>query len=174
MLNIVKKIKKAGITGLGVLIAAVALCAVAPTITPAGHVYADNNVCKVDANGKLINTDPNAAPCTLNGKICTNVNDAPTATCQTGDPAAANGCTNGDCSTIITKYVNPAIKLLTILIGLVVAISIVVGGIQYASSAGDPSKVTAAKQRITNSLLALIAYIFLFGFLQFIVPGGII
>lgn len=89
------------------------------------------------------------------------------------DPAAKQ-CSGGDCSGLITKYVNPFIRLLGALIGIVVVISLVVGGIQYSSSSGDPGKISAAKKRIANSLIALLAYFFLFFFLQWLIPGGIV
>lgn len=86
------------------------------------------------------------------------------------DPAAA-GCTGDDCN-LVRDYGVPIMNFLGAIVGIVVTISIVTGGIQYASSADDPQKVAAAKKRITNSIIALIAYLFLFGFLQWLVPGG--
>ena len=98
---------------------------------------------------------------------------------QTGD-SSANSCgvkatsaaTDNQCG-LIEKYFNPFIKLLSIIVGIVVVISIIVGGIQYAGSAGDPQKAAQAKARIFKTVFALIAFIFLYAFLQFIVPGGI-
>lgn len=80
-------------------------------------------------------------------------------------------CPKGQC--IINSYVNPAIKTLAALVGIGVTISIIVGGIQYSSAGGDPSKVAAAKRRIMKAIVALVAFIFLYAFLNFIIPGGI-
>jgi hypothetical protein len=55
----------------------------------------------------------------------------------------------------------------------VAAISLIMGGVQYSSSNGDPQKITAAKNRISTTIIALVAYMFLFAFLQFLIPGGI-
>jgi hypothetical protein len=172
MLRTSKTIQKVCLLFIGVVISLGVIHMASPGQT---QVYADtaSNKCNVDANGHIVNPDP-TKPCTLDNKICNNYNAAPSATCQTGDPAVSNGCTNGDCSGLITKYINPLIKLLTILIGIIISISIVVAGIQYGSAAGDPSKVTAARKRIWNAVLALVAYIFLAGFLNFIIPGGLI
>lgn len=85
--------------------------------------------------------------------------------------ASLNACPKGQC--IIDKYINPAIKTLAALVGVVVTISIIVGGIQYASSGDDPQKVSAAKSRIVKALLTLIGFFFLFAFLNYIIPGGI-
>lgn len=90
------------------------------------------------------------------------------------DPAADP---NVDCSKhacdLIKKYVNPFINLLSVTFGLIAVISIIMGGMQYAASTGDSQKVTQAKQRITNTLIAVVAYFFLYGFLQFLIPGGL-
>jgi hypothetical protein len=90
----------------------------------------------------------------------------------TADQAASKGA--GDGSKLITEYLSPFINFLAGIVGLVVTISIVVGGIQYASSADDPSKVNKAKQRIYNAIIALLAFLFLYLFLQWIIPGGIL
>lgn len=89
---------------------------------------------------------------------------------NSGDPA-----TRGDCKLdcIVNKYVNPATRLLAGLIGLVAAISLVYAGIQYSSAGGDPGKVQAARKRIMSTVLALLAFLFLFAFLQWLVPGGV-
>jgi hypothetical protein len=59
-------------------------------------------------------------------------------------------------------------------VGVLAVISVVVAGIQYSSSADDPATVTKAKQRIFNTVVGLIAYIFLFAFINYLVPGGIL
>jgi hypothetical protein len=92
----------------------------------------------------------------------------PTPNSTTSDPAYAGG------NSIFDDYINPFVKLLSALVGVVVAISLVVAGIQYSASGGDPSKVAAAKKRIGNAVLALIMYLFMFAFLQWLIPGGIV
>ncbi len=82
--------------------------------------------------------------------------------------------TADDTSCLFAKYINPAIQLLAGLIGVVIAISIIVGGIQYTTSEGDPQKAAAAKSRITNALIGLAAFLLLYAFLQFIIPGGVL
>jgi hypothetical protein len=92
--------------------------------------------------------------------------------------ASANICgatskADSSCNLFLKNYINPIIMLLTALVGVIAVISIIVAGIQYASSADDPGAVTKAKQRIFNTILGLLAYIFLFAFLNYLVPGGI-
>lgn len=74
----------------------------------------------------------------------------------------------------IVKYLVIFINVLTAIAGLVVVLMIIVGGIQYSAARDNPQAVQAAKGKITNALLGLIAYIFTSAFLQWIVPGGII
>ena len=96
----------------------------------------------------------------------------------------AAGCqvvaeSSGDCSNInqcdlINNYVNPLVNFLAALVGVGVVTSIVIGGIQYSSSAGDPSKASAAKNRIRNAIIALVAFLLLYGMLNFLIPGGLV
>lgn len=97
---------------------------------------------------------------------------AATAACPTLSQLHKGGSTGGGQACFISKYVNPFIKFFAGVVGVFVVISLVWGGIQYASSADDPSKVSAAKQRIMNAIIALLAFFMLFAFLQWIVPGG--
>ncbi len=88
------------------------------------------------------------------------------------------GASTGNCSTIskcdlMTKYIYPFINFLAAFVGVAVTISIVIGGIQYGSSGGDPQAVTAAKNRIRNSVIALVTFVFLYALLNFLIPGGL-
>lgn len=93
------------------------------------------------------------------------------------DPAAKkydkkHKCNRDGCD-LVDKYINPTIELLSGIIGLIASISLIAGGIQYSAAGGDPQKISAAKNRISKTILALVAYMFLAAFLQFIVPGGV-
>lgn len=84
----------------------------------------------------------------------------------------------GDCKTIskcnlMIQYVYPLINFLAALVGIAVTVSIIIGGVQYGSSAGDPQKTSAAKNRIRNSIIALVTFIFLYALLNFLIPGGL-
>ena len=65
------------------------------------------------------------------------------------------------------------INILAGLVGGIVVIMIIVGGIQYSTAGDDPQKVQGAKKKISNALLALFTFIFMFAFLQWVVPGGL-
>lgn len=95
------------------------------------------------------------------------------------ETAIKDNVSGGDCSSInncgiIDKYINPAINVMSVIFGIIVVISIVIGGIQYSSSAGDPAKVTAAKKRISNAILSLVAFMLLYAIIDFFLPGGLI
>lgn len=73
----------------------------------------------------------------------------------------------------IQGYMQDGINLLTGLAGLAITASVIIGGIQYSTSGGNPQAASAAKKRISNAFLALLALVFLYTFLQWIVPGGV-
>ncbi|HSW85248.1 MAG TPA: pilin [Candidatus Saccharimonadales bacterium] len=85
------------------------------------------------------------------------------------DPAV--DCSADSCD-LIAKYINPGINLLTAIFGLIAVISLIIGGIQFSTSEGDPQKASSAKNRISGTIIAIFAYALLYGFLQFLVPGG--
>ncbi len=89
------------------------------------------------------------------------------------DPETGKTATDAGCN-LVTKYVNPIIKILSGLAGVAVIIGIIYGGILYASSAGDAQQVAKSKLIIRNSVIALLAFFFLYAFLKFLVPGNII
>src|SRR4051812_3857847 len=73
----------------------------------------------------------------------------------------------------IVKDLNLIINFLSAGVGIVVVAIIILGGIQYSAAGGSPDATAKAKQRILNGLIALLAYIFIFAFLQWLIPGGI-
>ena len=115
-------------------------------------------------------TFPNGITLT-HGQAASSVNGATAA--ETAKNLGGN-CLDAKNCDLIKNYVNPFINLLSALVGVAVVISIVIGGVQYGSSAGDSSKVAAAKDRIRNSILALITFMFLYALLNFLIPGGLV
>ena len=109
------------------------------------------------------------ADCDAGGKGCIECKNG---SCK--DPAANAGtsCNDHACD-LVKKYVNPLINLLSVSFGLIAVISLIYGGIMYSASQGDPQKVSSAKNRIQMTIIAIVGYFFLYGFLQFLIPGGI-
>lgn len=79
---------------------------------------------------------------------------------------------SGNCQ--ILNRILQATNALSGIVAIVIVMMIVIGGIQYSSAGGDAQKVAGAKKRIYNAIFAFIAYIFMFSFLQWIVPGGVL
>jgi hypothetical protein len=89
------------------------------------------------------------------------------------DPAfATGGCSGANC-TFIDAYINPFIKLLSALVGIVAVIFVIFGAIQVSTSAGDPQKSANGKNHIRNAIIGMVAYVLLFATLNWLLPGGI-
>ena len=57
-------------------------------------------------------------------------------------------------------------------VGVVSIIGIIIGGVVYITAGGDASKTKQGITYITNAVIALVVFIFLFMLLNFMVPGG--
>jgi hypothetical protein len=73
----------------------------------------------------------------------------------------------------IAEYLKLILQLLGGGIGLIITLMLIIGGVQYITSAGDPARIKAAKQRIQDALIALFLFLTAYAFLIFIVPGGL-
>lgn len=91
------------------------------------------------------------------------------------NPTRQTDCNGGDCinQNYIVVMAKWAINILSATVGIVVTAVIIFAGIEYSSSAGDPQRTAAAKSRIINAIIALIAYMFLYVALQWLIPGGL-
>jgi len=58
-------------------------------------------------------------------------------------------------------------------IGVAAVLMVTVGGIQYITARDNAQAVASAKQRIINVVIGLVAFMFLYAFLQWLIPGGI-
>ena len=125
-------------------------------------------------------TSPAVINCSSSRGTCPSCNSETANSCLLCQSSSSNtSCQSNNICTVggnclFSNYINPVINLLSGMVALVVIGSIIAGGIQYSASAGDPQKTAKAKARITNSILAFLAYIFLYAFLQFIIPGGLL
>ncbi len=98
-----------------------------------------------------------------------------TALAVNGQQVDVCGTSSGaaNCNVFIEKYINPLVLVLTTLVGIAAVLSIIIAGIQYSASADDPGTVTKAKQRIFNTIIGLVTYIFLLALFNWLIPGGI-
>ena len=126
-------------------------------------------------------TTPHCAPApstdsaTPPNPTCGAADSANTSDCIpfTADPAATCNTSGIECSGIFTKFVDPLIKFVTIGVGVIVVIVIIIGGIQYATSGGNPQATANARKKIFNAILALVVFALLYALLNWLVPGGI-
>ena len=82
----------------------------------------------------------------------------------------ANGC--GGSSTVELKNaITDIISAVIGVLGIVAAIFIVVGGVNYMTSAGDPSKIEKAKKTILWAVIGLIIASLTFVIVNFVVKG---
>lgn len=65
------------------------------------------------------------------------------------------------------------VRFLSAGVGIVVIGSIIVAGIQYTTSQGDPNATAKALGRISSAATALLIYIFAAALLNFVIPAGI-
>lgn len=123
-----------------------------------------------DSNGNVVpagQANPNPGSC-LPQDPCACVGNNQPSYCQTSQTTQSCQSLSG-----ISGWLDAAIDFLGIGVGLIITTMIVIGGIQYITSGGDPQSVASAKKRIANALIALVAFAFMFAILQFIIPGGI-
>lgn len=77
---------------------------------------------------------------------------------------------NGGGVTAILLWV---INFLAAGVGIAVVIGIIFGGITYMASDGDANKAKQGKDIITNALIGLFMFMFLWAAVNFMVPGGL-
>ena len=66
-----------------------------------------------------------------------------------------------------------AINILTAGVGVAAIGGVVYGSILYTSAGGSPEQVKKAIGIITNVVIGVIAYAFMFSLLNFLIPGGL-
>jgi len=86
------------------------------------------------------------------------------------NPAGECDSDSGNC---IADDIQLVINVLAVGVGIVVTGMIVVGGLQYMLARDNAQAVQAAKSKILNAVIGLVAFIFVYAFLQWIVPGGL-
>ncbi|HSX36631.1 MAG TPA: hypothetical protein VLG13_00715 [Patescibacteria group bacterium] len=89
--------------------------------------------------------------------------------CLTTHPDAAY-CSGNNSGILDVTFA--IIRFLSYGVGLVIIGSLVVAGIQYTSSQGDPKASAQAQERIKSTVIALLVFIFAYAILDYIVPAG--
>lgn len=73
----------------------------------------------------------------------------------------------------IIKWINWGINLIAGIVGVGAVLMIIWAGIQYTTARDNAQAVAAAKQKIINVVIGIAAFIFLYAFLNWLVPGGV-
>lgn len=80
--------------------------------------------------------------------------------------------TPGTCS--ILRYIQTGINILSGLAALAIIGGIMSGGYMYMTARDNPGQTAAARQRVAWAVGALFILIFFWGFLQWLIPGGVL
>lgn len=101
--------------------------------------------------------------------------DLDNASGQNGDGFIETECVESNnyssCGIIQTVY--KMINFFSVGVGIIVVMSVILGGVQYITAGNNPQVVSKAKGRVYNAILALVIYIVMFSFIQWLVPGGL-
>ncbi|HEU5005096.1 MAG TPA: hypothetical protein VFT49_03375 [Candidatus Saccharimonadales bacterium] len=89
-----------------------------------------------------------------------------------------NGCVNKTEQECLShnKFiadVRTVVNIASGLVGVIVVGMVILGGIQYSLARDNSNEIGAAQKRIANALIALVLYMLIFGFLQWLIPGGL-
>jgi hypothetical protein len=76
-------------------------------------------------------------------------------------------------STPIWHDIQDIVNVLSAGVAVIVTGVIILGGVQYTIAGDNAQALQSARQRITNGLIALAAFLFIYAFLQWLIPGGI-
>lgn len=139
-----------------------------------------NAHCTPSQNPTVLTSGPNRGKVYCKGPARAAPTPAPTPAsvstitpCGSGDtaytPSIDIGCRGK--GNAIADALFAIIRVLSDGVGLVVVGSVIVGGIQYSASRGDPQATAMAINRIRSSLLALLIFIFAYAFLNYLLPG---
>jgi hypothetical protein len=84
--------------------------------------------------------------------------------------SGANTVNDGNSTTIEVQFKNVA-NILLFVLGAIAVIMIIFGGIRYVTSAGDSSRVKAAKDTILYSVVGLVVAILAYAIVNFVVTN---
>ena len=80
---------------------------------------------------------------------------------------AGDGNSTGDLMTTVNTIINVALGV----IGLVAVVMIIVGGLNYTTSAGDAAKVKKAKDTIMYGVIGLVVALLAFAIVNFVLTN---
>ena len=138
-----------------ILLIATAIVATVGLLAPSGAAYAANPDTII-ANAGSVGEDPGSS------NFCKNVKNKGTAAYNT---LCSGGAKGEDDAERVVKNVLNAIFTWT---GIISVIVIIIGGVFYMTSQGDPGKVTRAKNAIMFAVIGLIVTLLAFAIVNFV------
>ncbi|MBR1802057.1 hypothetical protein IJ768_02405 [Candidatus Saccharibacteria bacterium] len=81
------------------------------------------------------------------------------------------GCGNGDA---LFQLLGIALNVVTYGVGAAAVIGVIIAGYQYMSARDNAGQVAAAKNRLLQVIIGLVIWVFFWGVLQFLLPGGLL
>ena len=92
--------------------------------------------------------------------------DAPTlAQCNVPEDSAKDSPTNGKS---LMEVVQTVLNVIISVLGIVTVIMIILGGVQYTTSQGDPAKATKARNTILYGVIGLVVALLAFAIVNFV------
>ena len=80
------------------------------------------------------------------------------------------GCYDGG----IWGIIEIVLDIMLIGVGAAAVIGIIISGIQYMTSSGDPGAMAKAKNRLVQVVIGILAFGLMWVFLQWLIPGGVL
>lgn len=69
--------------------------------------------------------------------------------------------------------INDVLAFLSVGVGIAVVAGVIIGGITYSTSQGNPAQVQKGITIIANSAIGLVMYLLLWAIIQWLIPGGV-
>ena len=74
----------------------------------------------------------------------------------------------------IIAYTVLGINILSAVAGMAIVASIIIAGFQYMTAQDNSGQIEVSRKRIIWAMTALLVFVFMYAFLNFIVPGGVL
>jgi len=84
-----------------------------------------------------------------------------------GTSAGGSGCTPPAGSKEVTSVVPVVVNILSFIVGVAAVIMLIIGGLKYITSSGDPNSISSAKNTILYAIIGLIVAAFAQGIVRF-------
>ena len=144
----------------------------------AGPVMAADYSCITGGTGKYPNLSTSGGAGTEYPNKCVTINDGGNYITIYGKDAGAcaqagsltsdpDDCNSQDLNEIIHTIINTVIFV----VGMLAVIMIILGGVNYATSQGDPNKVNKAKSTIMYGIIGLVICLLAFAIVNFVLQA---